>query len=229
MKCHPVFPHSRNLILGLLLMAGASSTVCAAAPAVSVQHDGTNVIVSFTGRLQTAGRVDGPYASVAGANSPHLMSATNAAPQFWRAALNDVRAIAAGRGFTLAVQNNGTLWAWGGNGYGQLGVGNTNSVVEPVQVGTNANWRTVSGGAGAYHAVAIRDDGCSGLGVTIDSGSLVWVTPTMLLIRFRWARIRFGNRSQPVGWKPSRFARMESCGPGLHECIACDAAASGRE
>ena len=33
--------------------------------------------------------------------------------------------VAAGLDHTVAVKSDGTLWAWGGNGYGQLGDGTT--------------------------------------------------------------------------------------------------------
>ena len=44
---------------------------------------------------------------------------------------------------TLAVKSNGTLWAWGGNGYGELGLGNTTNRSSPVQVGALTNWSKV--------------------------------------------------------------------------------------
>ncbi len=41
-----------------------------------------------------------------------------------------------GSGYTVAVKNNGTLWAWGQNTYGQLGHGTFISRNIPVQIGT---------------------------------------------------------------------------------------------
>jgi alpha-tubulin suppressor-like RCC1 family protein len=44
-----------------------------------------------------------------------------------------------------AIKTDGTLWTWGSNIYGQLGLGtNGNSVSSPVQVGSSTNWRSVS-------------------------------------------------------------------------------------
>jgi alpha-tubulin suppressor-like RCC1 family protein/outer membrane protein assembly factor BamB len=60
-------------------------------------------------------------------------------------------------GFSLAIQTNGTLWAWGLNDRGQLGVGNTNVQRIPTRVGTASNWFQVE--AGAAHVLALRRDG----------------------------------------------------------------------
>lgn len=49
-----------------------------------------------------------------------------------------------GSGAVLAIKTDGTLWAWGNNGSGQLGLGNTTNRSSPVQVGTLSNWRIVS-------------------------------------------------------------------------------------
>jgi alpha-tubulin suppressor-like RCC1 family protein len=50
-----------------------------------------------------------------------------------------------------------TLWAWGPNGYGQLGDNTTTQRNSPVQTSTGAvNWKQVSC---AYHTAAVRTDG----------------------------------------------------------------------
>ncbi len=71
------------------------------------------------------------------------------------AVLEDVRSVAAGGDFTVALKTDGTLWAWGGNDYGQLGNGTVVSAAQPVQVLDQVT--AVS--AGDYHVAAIRDDG----------------------------------------------------------------------
>jgi alpha-tubulin suppressor-like RCC1 family protein len=45
-----------------------------------------------------------------------------------------------GGNFTQAVKTDGTLWAWGDNGQGQLGLGDAISRSSPVQVGALTNW-----------------------------------------------------------------------------------------
>lgn len=48
--------------------------------------------------------------------------------------LTGVTAIAAGSSHSLALKDDGTFWAWGGNYYGQLGDGTTTDKNSPVQV-----------------------------------------------------------------------------------------------
>lgn len=44
----------------------------------------------------------------------------------------------------LAIKTNNTLWAWGDNSIGQLGLGNTTNYYSPVQVGALTKWANVS-------------------------------------------------------------------------------------
>jgi alpha-tubulin suppressor-like RCC1 family protein len=65
--------------------------------------------------------------------------------------------VAAGGSHTVAIKSDGTLWAWGANGNGQLGLGDITHRYSPVQVGSDATWTDVS--AGDYHTLAIKSDG----------------------------------------------------------------------
>ncbi len=65
--------------------------------------------------------------------------------------------ISTGIGHSLAIKSDGTLWSWGRNNHGQLGVGSTTNYSYPVQVGTNTNWVNVS--AGNSISSALNDDG----------------------------------------------------------------------
>jgi alpha-tubulin suppressor-like RCC1 family protein len=58
---------------------------------------------------------------------------------------------------TTAIKTDGTLWTWGYNFYGQLGLGNTTNYSSPKQVGALTNWSKIS--AGSYHTAAIKTDG----------------------------------------------------------------------
>ena len=61
------------------------------------------------------------------------------------------------QGFTVAVKTDGTLWAWGSNLTGQLGIGNTTDFSSPKQVGALTNWSTIS--AGSRAVVVVKTDG----------------------------------------------------------------------
>jgi alpha-tubulin suppressor-like RCC1 family protein len=52
----------------------------------------------------------------------------------------------AGDFHTLALKRNGTLWAWGNNISGQLGIGDSINRYFPVQVGIAKNWIQIKTG-----------------------------------------------------------------------------------
>ena len=72
-------------------------------------------------------------------------------------AANNAQSIAAGDGNTLLVRNNGTLWAWGYNGNGQIGNGSTLSSSAPQTVSGLTNVIKVA--AGQFHTLALKSDG----------------------------------------------------------------------
>ena len=61
------------------------------------------------------------------------------------------------RGGFTAVKTDGTLWTWGGNGNGRLGLGDTISRSSPVQIGALTNWARPIGGY--EHQACIKTDG----------------------------------------------------------------------
>ncbi|MBX7212133.1 MAG: cadherin-like beta sandwich domain-containing protein [Verrucomicrobiaceae bacterium] len=68
----------------------------------------------------------------------------------------------AGTSHTVAVASDGTLWAWGGNGSGQLGQGTTDSLAHsvPTQIsGATAQTAAGSLGAGGDFTLVIQTDG----------------------------------------------------------------------
>ena len=80
-------------------------------------------------------------------------SAGSGVPVFF----TDAKVVSAGSSHTVAIKNDGTLWAWGGNYRGQLGDGTTRSSNTSIRIGTDNDWLTVS--AGSDYTVAIKTDG----------------------------------------------------------------------
>jgi len=55
-----------------------------------------------------------------------------------------------GNGFSLAIKTDGTLWVWGSNDAGQLGLNNLTSYSSPKQVGVSTSWSKISAGYDPY-------------------------------------------------------------------------------
>jgi alpha-tubulin suppressor-like RCC1 family protein len=84
----------------------------------------------------------------------------------------------------VAVKSDGTLWAWGSNTQGQLGLGDTANRSVPTQIGNKTNWTSADAGYGYTVGVSGgtlfawgNDNGAfgSGLGTTIRTSSPVLV------------------------------------------------------
>lgn len=58
---------------------------------------------------------------------------------------------------SLAVRQDGTVWAWGYNAYGQVGDGTASNRLSPVQVPGLTGAVSVAGGV--YHSLALKSDG----------------------------------------------------------------------
>lgn len=65
--------------------------------------------------------------------------------------------VAVGESHTCAVRTDGTLWCWGRNFYGELGLGTKTQSASPVQVGASTSWTQVA--AGLSNTCAVRSDG----------------------------------------------------------------------
>lgn len=62
-----------------------------------------------------------------------------------------------GLNHTLGIKTDGSLWAWGRNSYGQLGIANLIDKNQPVKVDSGNNWVNVA--AGGNHSLAIKASG----------------------------------------------------------------------
>ncbi|WP_264512289.1 T9SS type A sorting domain-containing protein [Flavobacterium sp. N1719] len=68
------------------------------------------------------------------------------------------REIATGLFSSYGIKTDGTLWAWGRNDFGQLGIGNLIDQPLPVQIGTDSNWDKVKCKSPNF-AIASKTDG----------------------------------------------------------------------
>ena len=71
--------------------------------------------------------------------------------------LSGATALAAGGRHKMALKGDSTTWAWGGNGYGQLGDGSTTDKAIPVQVSDLSGVTAVA--AGEDRSLALKADG----------------------------------------------------------------------
>jgi hypothetical protein len=57
----------------------------------------------------------------------------------------------------MATQKDGTLWGWGSNSTGELGLGLYGDKKTPMQAGTGTDWQMVN--CGGYYSVGMKKDG----------------------------------------------------------------------
>jgi Tol biopolymer transport system component len=71
--------------------------------------------------------------------------------------LTSVITIAAGHSHSIALKNDGTVWTWGSNSYGQLGDGSTTDRYTPIQVTGLTGIIAVA--SDRSHSIALKNDG----------------------------------------------------------------------
>ncbi|MEI2358436.1 InlB B-repeat-containing protein, partial [Mesobacillus zeae] len=141
--------------------------------AIILKKDGTvySVGSSYYGRLGTGGSIDDPNR---GGYSQGISQIET---------LKDVVAVSVSKEYALALKEDGTVWAWGRNNYGQLGNGTLTSSSTPVQVLVANNINKIV--AGENTSFAIDENGFLwGWGrnsnYLIGSGSGSTSTPTLV-------------------------------------------------
>lgn len=71
--------------------------------------------------------------------------------------LTNVTAISAGSMHALALRSDGTVWAWGSNMNGELGIGSTSNSYTPVKINSLTDVKSIS--AGMFYSIAVKTDG----------------------------------------------------------------------
>ena len=110
--------------------------------------------------------------------------------------------VSAGYNHSLAIDEEGNLYAWGRNDYGQLGDGTTNNSGTPIQIMEGTKFKEVS--AGTYCSLAIDEDGnlyAWGRYYWDSFGgeSIVKNTPTLIQEDTKFIKVSNGvSTSQPV-------------------------------
>jgi len=177
------------------IMAGLSHTL-------ALTTDGT----VWSWGLNDAGQLGLGDSTFANRTTPSLITSDNN----WNAFTN-VSAISAGNTHNVALKIDGTIWSWGNNGIGQLGLGDTNSADVPTQIGVysvnsdgfpilisaDSDWAQTASGF-AYNlgrktnntlwSWGNNDSGQLGLG---DSGTYR-ITPTSVGTDSNWTQITVG-------------------------------------
>jgi len=117
----------------------------------------------------------------------------------------NVTAIAAGGYHTVALKQDGTVWAWGLNGNGQLGDGTQTYSPTPVQASGLYNVTAIV--AGDAHTVALKQDGTVwawgwnyagqlGNGTTTDSSTPVYSNIGLFLCTYSFSPSNYGYSDQ---------------------------------
>ena len=105
--------------------------------------------------------------------------------------------IACGDNHSVATKTDGTLWAWGYNGYGQLGNNTTLMRSSPVQVGALTTWSNIA--CGDNHSVATKTDGTlwawgyNGYGQLGNNTTLMRSSPVQVGLLTTWSNIAGGT------------------------------------
>ena len=99
---------------------------------------------------------------------------------------------------TMALKTDGSLWSWGANYNAQLGINSTTyNETNPVQVGSEVNWKQIS--AGMDHSTGLKNDGSAWSWGANNSGQLgngsrnQGITPSQIGSDVDWIDISAGG------------------------------------
>jgi alpha-tubulin suppressor-like RCC1 family protein len=137
--------------LGGQILSGVTAIAAGGNHTVALKNDGTVVAWGYN-----------RYGQVTG--TPTIDSATASPVTLGGQILSGVTAIAAGGGHTVALKNDGTVVAWGGNNSGQVTGTPTiadpsSAIASPVTLGGQVLSGVTAIAAGGRHTVALKNDG----------------------------------------------------------------------
>ena len=111
-----------------------------------------------------------------------------------------IKQLSAGSNHSLALLNNGSLWAWGNNAAGQLGDSSTTDQDHPVWIRQETNWASATAGDGFNHA--IKTDGTlwgwginkiGQLGIPTNNLKYMYTVPVQIGNDHDWQMVSSGN------------------------------------
>jgi alpha-tubulin suppressor-like RCC1 family protein len=142
---------------------GISSTIFQTSSPVMISRGLPNVIQIVSGCAHSLALLANGSIFSWGANNVGQLGVGTTIPQtnspvMVTGGLSNVIQIASGCGHSLALLANGSIFVWGQNQYGQLGIGTVFQTNSPVMVtGGLSNVIQISGGA--YHSLALLENG----------------------------------------------------------------------
>ena len=87
------------------------------------------------------------------------------------------KAISAGFGYSIAIDESGNLWTWGENNCGQLGNNSTTNSLVPIQIKNGTKFKAISAGSNHSLAIDVNDElwgfGYIGSGVTKNNSAVI--------------------------------------------------------
>jgi len=112
-------------------------------------------------------------------------------------ALTNWLKVSAGAYFTLAVKTDGTMWSWGQNDLGTLGINTDTSRSSPVQVGALTTWSQISTGYNTASAIKTNGTlwswGDNGSGALGDGTTITRSSPVQIGALTTWTNVAAGS------------------------------------
>lgn len=164
-----------------------------------------SLAISTTGTLWSSGRNYNGVLGLGNTTATYSRPEQVGALTNWASLARTGDTNGTGARFTGAVKTDGTLWMWGRNNYGQLGLGNLTDYSSPKQVGSLTNWKQLT--HSTVSTLCVKTDGTLwswgnntygqlGLGNTTQYSS-----PKQIGSLSSWAFVRVGSGGHVLATK----------------------------